>query len=225
MRAEDDNDAGDEANEEEDDFDANRERASIIIISDFVCPWCYIGLKEIERLSQEYDFDVHYAPYYLHPETPSEGMPSRHITPAEAPQTYMEQRGEQLGISFSRGRTWTSNSHLAFEAAEFAEEYGDSARFREELFKAYFEDLINIGDLDALVTIGEAAGLPGAALREALAEGRYRERVDEGIDWSRAIGVTAVPTFVFNERHGMVGAQELPTLREMMEKIGQPKRA
>jgi predicted DsbA family dithiol-disulfide isomerase len=211
---------------EEEEPDAPRERASIIIISDFVCPWCYIGLEEVERLKQEYDFDVAYAPFYLNPGTPPEGMPSRHITPLESPKTHLEERGEDLGIKFSRGRTWTSNSHLAFEAAEFASEYSeDQRRFRELLFKAYFEDVANIGDIDTLVRVGSEAGLPETALREALVDGRYRDRVDEGIAWSRAIGVTAVPTFVFNEQHGMVGAHELPAFRQMMEKIGQPPRA
>ena len=52
-----------------------------------------------------------------------------------------------------------------------------------------------------------------------------RERVDEGLRWSRAIGVTAIPTFVFNGSYGMVGAQELDAFRMMMTKIGQPPKA
>jgi predicted DsbA family dithiol-disulfide isomerase len=203
-----------------------RERASIILISDFVCPWCYIGLTEVERLKQEYDFDVQFAPFYLHPETPPDGMPvGRRAVPLEAPPTDRELRGENLGIKFSRGRTWTSNSYLSLQAAEFAFEYGDEWRFHKRMFKAYFEDLENIGELDTVVRIGADAGLDEKSLREALQEGRYRSRVDEGIAWSRAIGVTAVPTFIFNERLGMVGAQELPAFRQMMEQVGQAPRA
>jgi predicted DsbA family dithiol-disulfide isomerase len=199
-------------------------RASIIIVSDFVCPWCYIGLVEVERLRQEYDFDVHFAPFYLHPETPPEGMPPRRITLPDAPPTPIELRAEDLGIKFTRGRTWASNSYLSLQAADFASEYGDEWRFHRRMFKAYFEDLEDIGKLDNVVRIGADAGLDEAGLRAALEEGRYRERVDQEIGWSRRIGVTAVPTFVFNQQYGMVGAQELDAFRYMMEQIGAPKR-
>ncbi len=134
----------------------------------------------------------------------------------------MEQRGKSLGITFNRGRTWSSNSYLSLQAAEFANEHGDMWRFHRRMFKAYFDDLEDIGMLDNVVRIGVDAGLDGDMLRKALEEGWYRERVDEGITWSRQIGVSAIPTFVFNERWGMVGAQEIAAFRQMMEKIGQP---
>jgi predicted DsbA family dithiol-disulfide isomerase len=152
-------------------------------------------------------------------------MPARRIVPAEAPRTPMEERGQNLGIQFSRGREISSYSHLALEAAEFAFQYSpDPWAYHKRLFKAYFEELANIGDVDLLVNLGEECGMHGPSLREALVERRYEAKVDEGIGWSRAIGVTAIPTFVFNERLGMVGAQELPAFREMMQRVGnQPK--
>jgi len=98
-------------------------------------------------------------------------------------------------------------------------------RFHRRMFKAYFEDLEDIGILDNVVRIGADAGLDEVALRTALEEGHYREQVDEGINWSRGVGVTAIPTFVFNMQYGMVGAQELPAFRKMMEQLKQaPKR-
>jgi len=147
-------------------------------------------------------------------------MPPRRITPPDAPPTPVELRGERLGLKFTRGRTLTSYSHLALEAAEFAAQYGDPWAFHKRVFKAYFEELLDIGDVDVLVRLGEESGLPAPALREALVDRRYQQPVDEGIAWSRAIGVTAIPTFVFNQRLGMVGAQELPAFREMMARVG-----
>jgi predicted DsbA family dithiol-disulfide isomerase len=173
----------------------------------------------------EYDFDVRFAPFYLHPETPPEGMPARRIVPPEAPPTPMEQRGQKLGIKFNRGRQWSSNSYYALQAAEFALEHGDVWRFHRRMFKAYFEDLEDIGSIDNVVRIGGEAGLDEAELRKALEDGRYAEITDEGISWSRAVGVTAIPTFVFNEEWGMVGAQERDAFVQMMDKIGQPPKA
>ena len=67
-------------------------------------------------------------------------------------------------------------------------------------------------------------GIDGKSLQEALNDRHFENEVDEGIAWSREIGVTAIPTFVFNERQGMVGAQELPALREMMQRVGNTPR-
>ena len=148
-------------------------------------------------------------------------MPARRITPPEAPPTPVEERGKGLGLKFTRGRTTSSYSHPALEAAEFALEHApDPWAFHKRIFKAYFEDLEDIGDVEVLIRLAEEMGLDAAALRRALKEGLYREAVDEGINWSRSIGVTAIPTFVFNERLGMVGAQELPAMREMMARVG-----
>jgi len=178
-------------------------------------------------LQQEYDFDVHFAPFLLRPETPLEGMPARRIVAADAPPTPVEQRGESLGIKFTRGRETTSYSHLALEAGEFAFQYGTHEMgwaYHKRLFKAYFEELENVGDVEVLVRLAEECGLDGKSLREALMDRRFEAPVDEGIAWSRQIGVTAIPTFVFNQRMGMVGAQPIEALREMMARVGNPPR-
>jgi predicted DsbA family dithiol-disulfide isomerase len=155
-------------------------------------------------------------------------MPARRIVPPEAPPTPMEQRGEALGIKFTRGREISSYSHMALEAAEFAFQYSthaDAWAFHRRLFKAYFDELENLGDIEVLVRLAEECGLDAKSLREALADRRLEAEVDEGIAWSRQIGVTAIPTFVFNQRLGMVGAQELPAFREMMQRAGNAPRS
>ncbi len=150
-------------------------------------------------------------------------MPARRVTPADAPPTPVETRGDKLGLRFNRGRTLSSNSRLSLEAVEFAMEYGDPWAFSRRMFKAYFEELEDIGTLAEVVRIGAEAGLPADTLRAALEEGRYRGRVDEGITWSRKIGVTAIPTFLFNERLALVGAHELDAFRQIMDEIGAKK--
>lgn len=137
----------------------------------------------------------------------------------DSPPSHLETRGEELGIRFTRGRTWSSNSHLALEASEFVAERPERDAFHKRLFKAYFDELEDIGNVDTLVRLGEEAGLPGAELRTALEEGAFRKLVDDGINWSRAVGVTAVPTFIFDERHGVVGAQPFEDLDRMLQDI------
>jgi predicted DsbA family dithiol-disulfide isomerase len=163
---------------------------------------------------------VRFAPFLLDPTTPPEGKPRQRHTQPDDPPTAMEERGQSLGITFSRGRTITSNSHLALEAAEFAADHEGGTVFHRAMFKAYFDDLEDIGKIDTVVSVGESVGLDGAELRTALESGQYRQQVDDGIRWSRQIGVTGVPTFVFDEKYGVVGAQDHEVFVSMLSRLG-----
>ena len=143
----------------------------------------------------------------------------------DSPPSDMEQRGTSLGITFSRGRTFTSNSHLALEAAEYVADHAPDSDFHRAMFKAYFTDLLDIGKVDTVVEVGASVGIDAVDLRAALTSGAYRQQVDDGLDWSRDIGVTAVPTFVFAEQYGVVGAQDYQVFQRIMERLGVPKRA
>lgn len=203
---------------------------SLIIVSDFVCPWCYVGLREVEALMERHALDIRFAPYLLDPSTPPEGKPRKPQSAPDAPPSALELRGQSLGITFSRGRTFTSNSMLAHQAQEFAAEYEanhpgmDPLAFHRLMFKAYFTDLEDVGKIDTILRIGAEAGLPGAELREALESGRYEKQVEDGLAWARAVGVTAVPTFVFDERLGVVGAQDQAVLEQALAQVrSQPR--
>jgi predicted DsbA family dithiol-disulfide isomerase len=201
-------------------------RVQVVVVSDFVCPWCYVGLHELERLQRDYPVDVTWAPFLLDPTVPPEG---REVTPRQQPGdplSPVEQRAEAAGLQFKRGRTFRPNSHLALEAATFGQESGAShevnERFHRALYSAHFESLDNIGEIDTLVRLGMEAGLDGTALREALETRRYREQVDEEIEMVQEIGVSAVPTFIFNNEYAIVGAETYPAFQRMMEHFGFP---
>lgn len=169
---------------------------------------------------QDYDVEVQFAPYLLDPTTPPEGKPRRPQTSPDSPPSYLEEWGERMGIKFSRGRTHTSNSHLALEAAEFATEHDKGWDFHKAMFKAYFTDLEDIGQVETLLRVGESVGLDRDALHVALTDRRYQQGIDEDIAWARSVGVTAIPTFVFEGRLGMVGAQEYDAFERMMQQVG-----
>jgi len=181
---------------------------------------------EVERLQREYEVEVRFAPFFLDPTTPPEGKPRKAFTGPDDPPTVLEERGTSLGITFSRGRTMTSNSHLALEAAEFVAETAPhlSGPFHRAMFKSYFEDLSDIGRMETVITAAGSAGVNVQALSDALSARTYREQVDDGIRWGQAIGVTAVPTFVFNDRQGIVGAQGYPAFEAMMSRLGRSPR-
>ena len=201
--------------------EAHPDRASIIVFSDFVCPWCYIGHLELGRLKEEYAVDIRWSPFLLDPAVPPEGRPQERRTNDGDPPTPIEVRGQSLGVTYARGRTYRPNSHLALEAAMWASGLAaDDAPLHRALYRAHFEELDNIGDIDVLVRLASEAGFDGAALRIALESGQFRDTVDEAMQWAQGIGVTAVPTFVVDGRRGIVGAQELPVFRQLLGQLG-----
>lgn len=196
----------------------------LLVVSDFICPWCYIGLTEVEKLMRDYDVRVRFAPYLLDPSVPPEGkVREPRVRSGEAAE-YMDQRAAAKGITMTPGRTKTSWSHYALEAAEFAEEHGRAMEFHKRVFRAYFTDLEDIGTIDAVVRLGEEAGLPPAELREALETGEYRQHVDDGIEWARQVGVRSIPTFILDNEYALVGAQEYPVFQDVLAQIGRKPR-
>ena len=128
----------------------------------------------------------------------------------------------QEGLPYGE-RTHTFNSRLAQELGAWAATHTDGAGIHDALFQAYFVEGKNIGDIDTLVAVAEAAGLPGAAARQALVSRCCKDAVDA--DWQRAIqmGVTGVPTFVAQGR-GVVGAQPYETLELLVVLAGAQRR-
>ena len=179
---------------------------------------------EVEKLRENYDLDVRWAPFLLDPSIPPDGRTREPYTKPGDPPTDLELRGERSGITFMRGRSFTPNSHLSLETAEYAQEHGhDGDALHRALFRTHFEDNGNLGDLDTLLQIGNETGLAVDELREALETGRYRQQVDNGIAWAQSMGVTGVPTFIFNDRYGVVGAQEYDVFERVMQQLNVPK--
>jgi len=152
---------------------------------------------------------VEWVGFELHPETPAEGVRLSTLIPGFDPGA-MAQRlsaaGAPYGISFS-GRELVSNSRLALEAAEFA---GDQGRFDDLhslIFRAYFQEGRDIGSLAAVLAVAAEAGLDTGELRESLAQGLYRGRLQAARERGEQYQVTGLPTFIFNGSKKIVGAQ------------------
>jgi predicted DsbA family dithiol-disulfide isomerase len=176
---------------------------------------------EVERVQREYpNVNVRWSPYLLNPAIPPEGQPREPQTTADSPKSQLELMGEAREITFSRGRTFTPNSHYALQASEFAYDHGQhSEAFHRALFKANFTDFENIGEIDVLARIASEHEMDGEQLRQALTNGDYRETVDEQIEWARQVGVTGVPTFIFDYKYAIVGAQEYEAFERVLGTI------
>jgi predicted DsbA family dithiol-disulfide isomerase len=201
-------------------------RLKVTVVSDFICPWCYIGLEEIERLFADWDIELGWAPFFLDPSIPPEGRDRAPVAP-DAPPTPVETRGASLGLDFRRGRTFTPHTLLALQAGAFAQHHGTTEQvfqYHRALFKAYFTDFENLMDIDVLVKHAEGCGLDGAAMREALTNGTFEDEVNTGIEESYAVGVTGIPTFILNDKYAVVGAQPRDVLERVFTQLGAQRR-
>jgi predicted DsbA family dithiol-disulfide isomerase len=198
----------------------------IVAYSDYVCPWCYIGFRRIERLQQEFGVAVEWRPFELHPETPKTGarIDGRLGNPARA-RAYAE---NILGIAQESGIAMrmpavVANSHLALEAAEFARDHGGFDAMHAAIFRAYFEDASDISDPEVLCGIAGACGVDDQGLRQALADETYAARIDELTAEARDGEILSTPTFVFPGGFRLIGGQEYAVFesvtRRLMDRI------
>ncbi len=123
-----------------------------------------------------------------------------------------------LGVNFS-DLSKLSNSRMALEASEHARDAGRFDSFHDRVFRAYFAETRDIGDLDVLLELAREVGLDADDLSVALQEGRYASRLDEARGEGMSLGINAVPTFIFNGKHKIVGAQSLDFFRERLKEI------
>jgi predicted DsbA family dithiol-disulfide isomerase len=177
----------------------------------------------IEKLKQEFDIEVKLVHYPLHPETPAEGQSmaelyaGRGMDP-EAMHNRMKGLMDGEGLPYGK-RTHTYNSRLAQELGIWADTQPGGEALHDALYRAYFVDTRNIGDVDVLLEIVEAAGLSVDAAREAIENREFKGAVDANWAKSREVGVTGVPTFVAGG-YGVVGAQPYEALEKLVKEVG-----
>ncbi len=181
----------------------------------------------IERLRREYDIDVEWVHFPLHPETPAEGRTLEELfagrnVDVDAMYSRMKGLMDAEGLPYGR-RTHTYNSRLAQELGRWADTQDGGEALHDALYRAYFVDARNVGDPQVLLDVVDAVGLDREEARAVLEERRFRDAVDE--DWarSRAYGITGVPTFVAAGR-GAVGAQPYEILEHLVVEAGAKRR-
>jgi predicted DsbA family dithiol-disulfide isomerase len=179
---------------------------NIEIASDVVCPWCYIGKRRLEKALQLVDFPVsiRWLPFQLNPDMPAEGVPRAEYRKAKFGS---EERSRQLdarviaegrseGIDFAFDRIQrTPNTSAAHRLIALAP---DQNAVVDALFRAYFEEARDIGDPDVLAEIARQCGVAGWPGKAADVS-----KLEEEV---RSLGISAVPTFIFERKLGVSGA-------------------
>jgi len=204
---------------------------SIDIVSDVVCPWCYIGKRRLEAALELYRQRrpdapppaVTFHPFELNPDMPREGIPrADYIAKKFGARGYsahdrLVHAGAQLGIAFAFDKIERQPNTLAAHALiESGRAHGVQGAVKEALLKAFFVDGVDLSDTETLVRIAAGAGLERKHAEAALADENVRGAVAEEEAKARAMGVNGVPFFIFNKKLAVEGAQPPETLLEAM---------
>ena len=210
---------------------------NIDIISDVVCPWCYIGKRQIEAAlalyAQEHAGEdkprIHWRPFQLNPQLPPEGMSRQDYVlqkfgAARAKDVYARVAavGAENGIAFAFDRivrqpnTVAAHSLIALAGADPAGADELQDRVKEALLRAYFLDGVDLTKAENLVAIAVVAGLGRTQAEQCLADPQSRKAVESEDQRARAIGVQGVPFFIFNGKVAVSGAQGASALLDAM---------
>ena len=204
---------------------------SIDIVSDIVCPWCFIGKRRLEAALELYRArnpavaapQVTYHPFELNPDVPREGIArADYIAKKFGGRGYsahdrLVQAGTPLGIAFAFDRIARQPNTLAAHALiEWARRRGVQGAVKEALMRAFFVDGLDLTDTATLVRIAVDAGLAREEAEAAIADEELRRAVAEEEDKARGMGVQGVPFFIFNKRLAVEGAQPPEALLDAM---------
>ena len=122
-----------------------------------------------------------------------------------------------MGVVFGN-RTLLSNSRSALMAAEFARDQGLYDSFHENIFRAYFTDGLDIGNLDVITAVAGKSRLDEKETRNAVLDGRYESRLNEARKEGQLINLTGVPMFIIENKYEIVGAHPIEVFRNLLDK-------
>jgi predicted DsbA family dithiol-disulfide isomerase len=200
------------------------------IYSDIACPWCYIGKRRFERALAAFpgaeQVEVVYKPYQLVPDAPATAGPhrawlaERYGPQSRAMDDHVAELGARDGIRYDFDAALhvnTVHGHRLLWLA--ATEYGLPVQhaLKEKLLAAHFSEGVDVGDFAALTGIAVAAGLDRARVEAFLPSDEGRAEVAAEVEEARALGITSVPTFVFDRTWAVQGAQETSTFLKALE--------
>jgi predicted DsbA family dithiol-disulfide isomerase len=194
----------------------------IVMFSDYICPFCYIGFETVRRLKPEFNFELEWRGFQIHPDWPAEGIPSDHARETSDPVSRralwkrISAMADAVGFSM-RPPAVLTNSRAALAATEFARESGRDEALEERIYRAYFNDGLNIGDPAVVARLGSEAGLDSAEVTDAIKSPKYEMRLKNNSLAAHQRGVSGVPTFFIGE-YPLVGAQSPNAMRSILKR-------
>src|SRR5690625_25652 len=208
----------------------------IDIWSDIVCPFCYIGKRNLEAALEQFessdDVEITWRSFELSPDQktdPSQSMIENlasskgwTVDYARKVNQQVAQTAKGVGLEYRLEETFPVNTFNAHRLLHLAEKHGLQTEMKERLFAANFTLVENVDDPETLVRIASEVGVPESEVRELVEnEDLYRDEVKADIQEARRVGVQGVPFFVFNSKYAVSGAQPPQAFLEVLQKVEQ----
>jgi predicted DsbA family dithiol-disulfide isomerase len=199
----------------------------IDIWSDIVCPWCYIGMARFDRALERFDgpVDVRLHPFQLDPAAPIPGEPARARyrrrfgEDAVSMLARVEEEARALGLPIDWDRAITANTLDAHRAIAFARAFGKDRQLEKRLFGAYFAEGLDVSDREVLAACAADVGMDRAAVHAFLESDDGVDELRRDLTASIDRGITAVPSFVFEDEFLVPGAVDEATFSRIFEQM------
>jgi predicted DsbA family dithiol-disulfide isomerase len=201
------------------------------IFSDVVCPWCYLGKRRFElalAARPQYEPIITWRPFELNPDLPWEGVDRAGYLAAKFgdstqiadTQAALVKHGEAVGLAFRFASIErlpnTRRSHILIAHAARCDL---AAEATERIMQAYFEEGCDIGDVEELVRLGTEIGLSERETRAAVILREGQDGVVAAERHAGVLGITGVPTIIFDRQYSISGAQEVDTFVRVIDQV------
>jgi predicted DsbA family dithiol-disulfide isomerase len=207
-----------------------KSRISIGVVSDVVCPWCYIGKRRLEKAMElsanQFVFDVEYFPFELNPHMPEEGVNYREYLcgkfGSEAKfmelSAHVKQVAAREGLTFNLERQRVSpNTRNAHRVIMLAREEGKQMQVVEALFRAYFTDGVDLSRTENLLAICANAGMDAEHIEQLLETNTGKLEIEMAEKELHDLGITGVPLFIIENKLAISGAQSVEAFIKAFE--------
>ncbi|KAJ3002213.1 UNVERIFIED_CONTAM: hypothetical protein HDU68_006399 [Siphonaria sp. JEL0065] len=210
----------------------------VTIVTDTLCPWCYIGKKRFEAAITQYkqikgdsvEFQVSYEPFQLDPTLPKKGINKlQHYytkfgkSRFDAMNVHVKNAGASVGINFSFtedqlvGNSFDSHRLIKY-AGTLSHESQD--KVINSLYRAYFEEGKNLADVETLVEAGRAGGVDEKVVREQIfGADLLLKETQVAVDGIQSAGISGVPFFIIGNKFAISGGQEPETFIKVFDKV------
>jgi predicted DsbA family dithiol-disulfide isomerase len=215
---------------------AHQQPVRIDVVSDVVCPWCFIGKNRLEKaiaLKPDIPVEVHWRPYFLNDWVPREGMSRDDYLTAKfgSPERYKGIAGRVQQAAAAEGLTYAvdkisrqPNTTDAHRLIRWAAGIGKAAEMKQKLMDLYFTEGADLTNPAILVEAAADVGLDAEDVRAALASDQDMAEVEREVLAAKEAGIEGVPMFIFGGKFAVSGAQSPEYLADAIERAAQADR-
>lgn len=207
------------------------------IVSDVICPWCYVGKRRFERALEtvggRHRVEVTWRPFQLNPDMPADGidrvayLQAKFGGPERAREIYARIEaagvGEDIAFAFDRIQR-TPNTVQAHRLIRLGQRLDRQTAVVDALFRGYFTEGADIGAIATLVGLAESAGIPARDAERYLMSDDDREQILGEDDAARRMGIHGVPCFVLAQQYAISGAQDPAVIVEALDRVAELSR-